>query len=276
MMSQNRKLIAIVGPTASGKTNLARFLADEFNGELVSADSRQVYKRLDIGSGKDGVIKPNTTGSELIAQYPELRYLDDIPQWLIDIIEPTDRFTTADFQQRALDVIRDIRQRGKLPIIVGGTGLYISALIEGYQFYPLAKRSPNNPRHADKQNWQKTPPNWDVWLLGIDIPQPELYQRIDDRLDQRIKEGLIQEAKNLINEGLPIDRLRELGLEYKYLADRLEEKLTPEQFTTQLKSAIHAFSRRQLSWWRSHGPVKWVKNPQEASSLVTTFLSQFS
>ena len=239
-MNQKSKVIAIVGPTASGKTNLARFLAKLFDGELVSADSRQVYKQLDIGTGKDGTLKPNTTGSNLSSKYPGLRYLDSIPQWLTDIVEPTDSFTAADYQQKAYEVIDDIQKRGKLPILVGGTGLYVSALIEGYEFDPTTQRDPNNPRHADKKNWRKNPPNWDVLLLGLDLPREELYQRIDKRLDQRIDQGLIDEGRNLIKSDISPERLRQFGLEYKYLADLLEEKNSTEGFRALLKSAIHA------------------------------------
>lgn len=270
--SMNRpKVLVIVGPTASGKTNLARFLAHRFNGEIVSADSRQVYRSLDIGTGKEGLLQDNMTGSVLAHKYPRLRYLDDTPQWLIDIADLLDEFSVAEYQKRAYEVIEDIVNRGKLPIIVGGTGLYVSALVEGYQFKENMPRSSANSRHSVGNN-EKMPPDWSVLALGTDLPREELYRRIDKRLKQRLDSGMIEEAKKLLESGISADRLRQFGLEYRYLADLLEGKLTEKDFITKLKHAIHSFARRQLTWFRHHGNVSWISDKEEGSMKVKEFL----
>ncbi len=270
-------VIAVVGPTASGKTNLARFLAMQFNGEIVSADSRQIYKWLDIGTGKDGELQPNMVAETRLKDlYPQLRYIDTIPQWLTDFVDPNENFTVADFQARALEVIEDILERGKLPIITGGTGLYISALIEGYEFTGNQARDKNNPRHAQKTKYHKSPPNWDVLYFGTDLPRQELYERIDRRLHERIKIGLIDEGKALVQKGLTYDRMRAFGLEYRYLADLIEGVLSEKEFESQLSAAIHQFARRQLTWWRHHGNVTWVTSSSQAEQLLVEHSRQRS
>lgn len=271
-MDQNPKIIAIVGPTASGKTSLARRLALEYNGELISADSRQVYRGLDLGTGKEGELKANTTGSKLTSAYPELRYLGEIPQWLIDIADPQDTYTVAEYQQAAYAVVKDILARGKTPIFVGGTGLYVSAVFEGYDFSPTVIRDPNNPRHADKSSYKKSPPAWDLLEIGLDLPREVLYQRIDTRVDQRLAEGMIQEAQALEANGLSLDRMRSFGLEYRYLADYLTGQLDQMEMVEQLKFAIHRYARRQLTWFRHHGHVQWINSPEEASQMTSSFL----
>lgn len=264
----------VVGPTASGKTDLARRLAIKYGGEIVSADSRQVYKRLDIGTGKDGVLQTNQTKSPYLGeQYSKVRYIDTVPQWLTDFMEPTESFTVVEYQKRASEVINDILSRNKLPIITGGTGLYVTALIEGYQFKENRGRYIQSPRHVGGP-YQKDPPNWNVKCIGIDIPREELYKRIDKRLDDRMKVGLVKEARQLIDSGLSFSRLRQLGLEYKYLADLLEGNINQDKFVNQLRSAIHAFARRQLTWWRHHGNINWVKDATEAQKITRNFLTQ--
>lgn len=271
-MIQQSKVIAIVGPTASGKTSLARRLALQYNGELISADSRQVYRGLDIGTGKEGELRPNTTGSRLAKQYPYLRYLNTIPQWLIDIHDPIEQYTVADFQQQALEIVEDIISRDKLPIIVGGTGLYVSALLEGYDFSEQQSRDSKNPRHAAPTVYYKQPPDWNTLVLGLDRPRQELYARIDARVDQRITAGMIEEVQTLLRNGLDTNRLRSFGLEYRYITDLIENHLDKETMIGQLKYAIHAFARRQLTWWRQHGPVTWIKDETEAKQLIDEWL----
>lgn len=249
MTDPRPKIVTVVGPTASGKTNLARFLAERFNGELISADSRQIYRRLDIGTGKE----------------------KDIAHHLVDIIEPMEKYTVADWQRDALATIDDVLKRGKLPIIVGGTGLYVSALLEGYDFSQEAERNPDNPRHS-AGNYKKNPPEWEVLELGIDLPREELYHRIDQRVDDRIKQGMVGEVQSLLSSGVSAQWLRSIGLEYRFMVDLLESQLTKEEFREQLKFAIHQFARRQLAWWRHHGSVAWIADQDEAESLVSSFL----
>lgn len=274
MTETRTKIIAVVGPTASGKTDLARFLASECNGEIVSVDSRQIYKGLDIGTGKEGELRPNTIS--LSNKYPTLRYLGNIPQWLIDIADPTDTMTAAEFQTAAYEVTNDIASRGKVPVLTGGTGLYVSALIEGYEFSAETARDKQNNRHADKNTYKKSPPNWDVLLLGIDIPREELYTRIDKRLRARIDAGLIDEGKSLLAAGVSLEKLRKFGLEYRFLADVLDGTLNEDLFASRLATAIHQYARRQLTWWRHHGVVHWIKDNEQAKQLVNAFLTTTS
>lgn len=275
-MNNKPIVITIVGPTASGKTNLARRLALVYDGELVSADSRQVYKHLNIGTGKDGELRPNTVPNTSLAnRYPELRYINDIPQWLTDFVEPQRFYTVAEYQQAAYEVVDDILRRGKLPIIVGGTGLYISAITQGYDFSPDAQRDPNNPRHSDKQYHQKTPPNWQLVELGIDIPPDTLRKCIDARLRSRVNDGLITEARTLhTSHRLSLERLRAFGLEYKYLADLIDGRYTEDECLQQLAFAIHRYARRQRTWFRHHGNVQWLANPGEAGVIIDTVLKK--
>ncbi len=251
MTLKKAKLLAIVGPTTSGKTELARRLALQYNGEVVSADSRQIYKGMDIGTAKDKTF----------------------PQWLIDIVEPTQSFTVTEYQKAAYSAIDDIHRRGKLPILCGGTGLYVSAILEGYQFSPQ-ERSSLNPRHSAGINHQKSAPNWDKLEIGIDLPRAELYQRIDERVISRLDDGMINEAQQLVASGLTLDRLRRFGLEYRFLADLLEEKIDREQFVIQLQGAIHQYARRQLTWFRHHGNVHWIHSASEAEQLVADWLAE--
>ncbi len=264
------KLIAIVGPTAAGKTRLAVALAKQFNGELVSADSRQVYEQLNIGSGKEGESRQNTI-STLADRYPSLHYIDDIPQWLIDIVPPTVNFTVAEYQERAYAVIADIHKRGKLPLLVGGTGLYVTAVLEGYQFKTGLARQSLNPRHAAGKA-DKQAPDWQTLTLGIDLPKAVLYQKIDQRLDHRLTLGLVTEGQRLIENGVSQARLREFGLEYRFLADYLIGAVSYETGVERLKQAIHQFARRQMTWFRHHGSVRWISSDQAAKQLVQDFL----
>lgn len=237
-MTNKPTVITIVGPTASGKTDLARFLATELNGEVISADSRQIYRRLDIGTGKEDI--------------------SPIKQHLIDIVDPEERYTVADWQRDALAAVDDIVSRGKLPIICGGTGLYVSALTEGFDFSENTARSETNPRHSAGST-KKNPPDWNLIEIGVDLPREELMKRINKRVETRIDSGMIQEAKDLMDSGVSAEWLRSIGLEYKYMVDLLEGKLIITEFTEQLKADIRRYAKRQITWFRHHGNVQWIK-----------------
>lgn len=269
-MAHKPRIITVVGATASGKTDLARRLALLVDGEIVSADSRQVYKFLDIGTGKDGSLQPNTIpDTQLAVRYPQLRYIDDIPQWLTDFIDPHERYSVADYQAAAYEVIDDIIRRGKTPIITGGTGLYVSAVTMGYDFSVQPGRDAQNPRHSNKTNYNKKAPEWDLVELGINLPREALHQRIDARVDSRLAQGMIEEAQSLITDhGLTTEQLRRFGLEYRYLADHLDGLLIQEQLAEQLKYAIHRYARRQLSWFRNHGNVQWISPTTDLSAIL--------
>ncbi len=185
-----------------------------------------------------------------------------------------DRYTVADWQAAAYEIIDDIVRRGKQPIIVGGTGLYIAALLKGYIFSEHVPRDENNPRHAISAYQEMHPPEWEVLTLGIDLPREKLYQRIDERVDRRMKDGMIEESRELLAGGVTIERLRKLGLEYRFMADFIENMFgTKEEMTQKLKYAIHAYARRQLTWFRGQTDAHWITNEEEAETLVQNFLA---
>lgn len=239
-----KKNIVIVGPTASGKTGLAVFLARKFNGEIISADSRQVYKGMTIGSGKE--------------------YFADIKQHLIDIRQPAEEiFNVYDFQKLATEKIDEILAKNKIPIIVGGTGLYISSLVNGYKFDIKGKKST-----------EKNSPDYDFLILGTNINRQELYQRIDQRVNDRIKNGMIEEVEKLLENGVSAEKLIKFGLEYKFITEYLTGIISDKnEMIQKLKFATHAYARRQLTWLRHKlDNIIWIKNQTEAEKLAKEFL----
>jgi len=290
MKKKINKLIAIVGPTASGKTDLAIFLALKFQAELISADSRQVYRGMDIGTGKD----------------------KSYPQHLIDIRDPKTQYSVAEFQKDAYKKIYEIFKRKKIPIMVGGTGLYIDSVLKGYKIpkTSLALREEldklntddllNQLKSYDKiayekidhnnrrrilraleasivnrrplSDYQAHKPKFETLLLGLDLPRAELYKRIDSRVDKRVKAGMVEEVETLLAKGISHERLQRYGLEYKFIDNYLQKKLTKTEMIQKLKFAIHDFARRQLTWFRKNKDIYWVKNQKEASILVRKFL----
>lgn len=297
-MNANPKVLVIIGTTSSGKTKLAVKLARKFNGEIISADSRQVYKGMDVGTGKD------------LKEYGKALY------HLIDIISPKKQFTVADWQVKANRAIKDILKRGKLPIIAGGTGLYISALTEGYVFsetrnqkpeirnnlnklslsqllIKLKKVDPQTYKIIDKKNprrvqraleiyyqtgqpksaqTKKKKPKYDFLILGLQLPKEELKKKILKRLKDRLdKEGMVAEVKKLRHQGLSWKRLEEFGLEYGYTAKYLQGKLKYEEMVDQLGKAIVNFAKRQITWFKRDKSIHWIK-PSEAEKLVDKFL----
>lgn len=226
------KLIVLLGPTASGKTALAVALAKQLNGEIVSADSRQIYSKLDIGTGKD------------LSEY------GDIPYHLIDHHNLGDHYSVAHFQKEAYDAIQDILSRGKQPIVCGGTGLYIEALLANYTFSHL--------------------PDFLTEPVSIAIPfqvfglNPELSlrrQRISERLKNRLV-GMIEEVKALLAEGAREEDFVRLGLEYKWVIEFLRGDITRERFELGLEVAIHQFAKRQMTYFRkmekSGIAISWI------------------
>ncbi|HOE74652.1 MAG TPA: tRNA (adenosine(37)-N6)-dimethylallyltransferase MiaA [bacterium] len=241
----NKKVIFIVGPTSSGKTDVAIALAREFNGELVSADSRQVYRGLDIGTGKD----------------------KSYPHHLIDIKNPGGAmFSLGEFLRRANELLPQIWEKGKVPIVVGGTGLYITALLKGYK---LPKKKMGRGR------WHKQEkPAFDTLVIALDVPRAVLYQRIDERLRRRMEEGLIAEVEGLIRAGVEAKWLNKLGLEYRYVTNYLAgEYGNEEELYNKLRFAIHRYARRQLTWLRHQiNGVEWTRGLPCARVKVKQFL----
>lgn len=296
-----QKIVALVGPTASGKTKMAVRLASRFKGEIVSADSRQVYRGLDLGSGKD------------LDEY--LYRGKQIPYHLIDVVSPRTVFTVSDFQRRAYRAIGDIGNRSKLPIIVGGSGLYVDAVVRGYDFgahhtkkevalmrqkiaqwsnakllTQLQKKDPEVYDNIDRQNRRRVEralerallggapkgskkPYQALWL-GIETSGRDLRIRIEKRLKNRLKEGLIEEVEHLHAQGVSWRRLDEFGLEYRFVAQYLQGIIDRQELSTLLATAIYQFSRRQLTWFRRNQDIKWIKSYAEAEKLVQKFLAE--
>ena len=290
------KLIVIEGTNASGKSSLGVELAARFGGEIVSADSRQVYERLDLGSGK--ITRDEMRG---------------VPHHLLDVRKPGEFFSMADFQRLAYEAIDGIFSRGKVPFLVGGTGLYVDAVADGYElsdrapdhslrahletydtpalYDMLKEKLPNtdiDPRNrhrvmralerlaADDWHPAAKSPRYTLLKLGVTWPREILKQRIDERLERRLAEGMVDEVKALLDEGISEEFLVKLGLEYKYLTWYLTGKITYEQMTEELGNAIKKFAKRQMTWFRRDPRIRWLDmsaDPvKEASELIQNFL----
>lgn len=274
-------MITILGPTASGKTPVAAHLAAEIGGEVISADSRQVYRRMDIGTGKD--LEDYTVDGQ------------QIPCHLIDIREPGTKYNLFEYQQDFFDAYQDIRGRGAVPILCGGTGLYIEAVLKGYHLSPVpqnqtlrdslegkslaeltsmltqlkAKTGSNMHNTTDVDSCQRavraieietynienpTPrrelPPVDSLIIGLDIDRELRREKITRRLKARLDEGMVDEVKSLLEEGIPADDLIYYGLEYKFVTEYLTGKTTYDEMYTRLEIAIHQFAKRQMTWFR--------------------------
>ena len=222
-------LLTITGPTACGKTSFAARIAYELDGEIISADSRQVYRRMDLGTGKD-----------LDDYEVEGRH---IPYYLIDIAEPGTIYNVYRFQHDFHEAYSTIRSCGKLPILCGGTGLYIESVLKNYEF---------DGRQCPKLN---------SLVVGLSITREQRRERISQRLDQRLEAGMVDEVRRLLNEGVSSERLIRYGLEYKYLTLFLLGKITYEEMHNLLEIAIHQFAKRQMTWFRGMEkrgtPIRW-------------------
>jgi tRNA dimethylallyltransferase len=284
-------VIAIVGPTASGKSGLAITLAQKLHGEIISADSRQVYVGLDIGTGK--VTKREMRG---------------IPHHLLDITSPKKHLSVEEWQKYAQKAIADIHRRGKIVIVCGGTGLYVDALLRGLSIPEVApnpklrkmleKKSPSalfmilktiDPRRAreiDRNNPRRLvraieiaralgkvpkrivmPTPYRTLWIGINPTDVVLKKNIRVRLLARMKAGMTREAKKLHAQGLSYKRMREFGLEYRFLADYLEEKTSKEKMLAELEKAIWQYAKRQRTWWKRHKDINWLKQPTATAAM---------
>lgn len=293
-------VIAIVGPTASGKSKLAVELAQVIKGEIISADSRQVYRGLDIGTGK-------ITKREMLG----------IPHHMLNVASPAEQFSVAQYVPMAEDAIRDVVVRSHVPIVCGGTGQYLDALLRGSQvpevppqqelraklepmsaeelFVMLKQLDPVRAESIDPNNRRRliraieivkftgkpvptiapaTKAPFDVLWLGVEADPQELRGRIRQRLDERINLGLVREVTLLHERGMSWDRMEELGLEYRYTARHLQGKLIREDYVKQLTDAICQYARRQRTWWRRHPDIVWVNNLAEAVRLSKQFLAK--
>ncbi|MCD5396106.1 MAG: tRNA (adenosine(37)-N6)-dimethylallyltransferase MiaA [Candidatus Pacebacteria bacterium] len=294
----HNKLVVIVGPNASGKSDLAVKLAKKFNGEIVSADSRQVYKGMDVGTGK-------ITKEEM----------QRIPHYLLDVASPKTRFSVAQYQKKAISAIKKIQRKGKLPILCGGTGFYIQAVVDGIIFpkvkpdwklrenlekksedelYKMLKKlDPDRAKTIEKKNKRrliraieivlktgkpvpelKRKQLFDVLIIGIKRDKQELKERIRKRLLKRLKQGMIEEVKKLKESGVSWKRLDEFGLEYRWIARYLQKKIPYKEMVEKLQKDIENYAKRQLTWFKRDKRIHWVRNYKEAEKIVKEFLNQ--
>lgn len=290
-------VIVVLGPTACGKTNFACQLAARYNGEIISADSRQVYRHLNIGTGKD-LQSYQVNGQS-------------IPYHLIDIIDPETPFYLHQFQTALFQSIDIIRTRGKLPIVCGGTGLYLSALYTPYELTAVPENPdlrnqllklnkdelirqldtfpPEYTQHVDRQSVKRLirgieialfqqknkiqtiiRPSYSVKYIGLSVSKETRIERISARLKERIKEGLIEEGESLLKMGLTHERLQFLGLEYKHLSHYLLGQCDKETFIKNLETSIVQYAKRQMTWFRKmekEVDIEWI-NPLTSPYLI--------
>ena len=301
-------MITILGPTASGKTDLAAHLAVRIGAEIISADSRQVYRDMDIGTGKD--LGDYTVDGR------------SVPYHLIDICEPGTKYNLFRYQQDFLNCYEDIRSRGVPPILCGGTGLYIEAVLKGYSLSPV----PQNPElrrslenrslgeltqiltglkernhsvmhnRTDVDSCQRAIraieiethnlsaptedrhcPPIDSFIIGVDIDRDERRQKITERLKVRLEAGMVEEIDRLLKRGIPAEDLIYYGLEYRFVTEYLVGRLSYEEMFGQLETAIHQFAKRQMTWFRGMErrgfTIHWVNARQPMNAKIEEILS---
>ncbi len=303
---KRKKIIVVVGPTASGKSDFAVAVASFINerrgvlntegAEIVSADSRQVYEGMNIGTGK--ITK---------------REMNGIPHHMLDISSPTAPFTISHYQKKGRKIIGELMKKNKIPIVCGGTGFYIDALIDGTVipdvkpnkklrdtlskktaeelFSILLKKDKRRAEIIDRKNpvrliraieiaealgkvpeFAKNPLDADALFLGILLPKSVLSKRIEDRLIKRLRIGMIKEVKKLHENGVSWKKMEQFGLEYRYLSRFLTGKITEGEMEIQLLSEIKKYAKRQMTWFKKNKRIHWVKNKKETADLIKSFL----
>ena len=292
------KLVVITGTNASGKSGLGIELAGMYGGEVISADSRQVFKGLDLGSGK--VTKEEMRG---------------VPHHLIDVAMPNDFFSLKDFQSKAYEAVDDVIKRGKIPFLVGGTGLYVNSVVDGYNLNGekpdpkireevlnlsideikerLRRLNPaalervdlNNKRRLERALERALTGNgdelesvkkYDTLVLGVTWERKELYERIHERLDKRLSEGMIDEVKRLREEGATDDFLYRLGLEYRYILMYLRGEFESyEAFYDKLFTEIRHLAKEQMTWFRKRKDIVWIDMADDPVKRSKTLIDEF-
>jgi tRNA dimethylallyltransferase len=289
------KLIVILGPTASGKTELAIKLAKRFNGEIISADSRQVYKGMDIGTAK-----------------PTKREMKGIPHYLLNVANPKRHFTVAQYRKLALKAIEKIQEKNKIPFLVGGTGFYIQAVVDGIlipevppnwklrkklekkspkELYKILKKlDPKRAKTIEKENPRrliraieitkkigKVPPlkfnplPYPVLKIGIIIPFDKLEEKIKKRFQKWLKRGLIKEVKNL-RKMISFKRIEDFGIHYREVAKYLQGEISEKEMIENSMREIKNYAKKQINWFKKDKKIHWVKNHEEARKLVKDYL----
>ena len=269
-------LITIIGPTASGKTPLAAALANKLDTKIISGDSRQVYRRMDLGTGKD-LVDYTVNGHE-------------VPYHLIDIVEPGYKYNVFEYQRDFLKAYEEITAKGKLPVLCGGTGMYVESVLKGYRLLPVPEnpelraslegksleeltrilegyKKLHNSTDVDtakrairaieiEEYYKQQPPEYREFpslhslIVGVNIDRELRREKITRRLKQRLEEGMVEEVRGLLAEGIHPDNLIYYGLEYKFLTQYAIGELTYDEMFLQLETAIHQFAKRQMTWFR--------------------------
>ena len=299
-MSHQSPLVAIVGPTAIGKTSLSLHLAAQFQGEIISGDSRQVYRKMDIGTAK-----------------PTKSELSQIPHHLIDIIDPDDEYNLAIFLRNARVAIDDVMSRHKLPVVVGGTGQYVEGLVQGWQVPPIpphpelrdelesqAKEGgltllvkelfsldPDTANRIDLKNPRRViraievarssgtlpapiPPAFNPIIVGLTMDRDELDHRINCRTDAMITQGWVGEVKELLNQGYSLDLSSMSSLGYRELARHLNDGMVLEEAVTEIKRQTRRFARKQYTWFKPTDPrIHWFDVDDNTHTQITTLLA---
>lgn len=300
-MKSRFNILSIVGPTASGKTKLAVKLALRYNGEIISGDSRQVFRGMDIGTGKDleEYVTPSGT----------------VPYHLIDIADPREDYSLYRYISDFRRCFDEISWRGKLPVLCGGSGLYIEGALKGYELPDipvdhatrselegkpkeellsiLQMESPETLSRTDisstrriirgveiarylKQNalpsHTETPAEYRPFVIGISLPREEIIRRIDLRLEMRLQSGMINEAASLLEQGVPAEKMIKLGLEYRYCTMYLLSQISYENMIDKLRTEIHRFAKRQMTWFRGMErrgiPINWIEGDDFTKTCI--------
>lgn len=298
METRKNKIIVILGPTSSGKSEMAIRLAKKLDGEVISADSRQIYRGMDIGTGK--VTKKETAG---------------IKHWMLNIVSPRTDFNVAKFKKSTDKIIVDILKRGKLPIICGGTGFWIKAVVDNVNFPEvkpdkvlrnklrsksaealfkmLKKLDPERAKNIDGKNTVRliraieicktlgSVPNTKYQILntkyqflqiGIDVPKERLQKNIQKRLEIRFKQGMIQEVAKLRRQGLSWKKIRSFGLGYFWIPLYLQGKLSKQEVFEKIYLAEKDYAKRQMTWFRKDRRIKWFKKYTQIKKETANFV----
>jgi tRNA dimethylallyltransferase len=300
------KLVAIIGPTGIGKTKLAIQLGLRFNGEIINADSRQIYRYMDIGTAK-----------------PSREELASVPHHLVDIIEPNQEFSLPEYQKLANDAIQDIQSGGKIPFLVGGSGLYVWAVLEGWVVPKVApdviyrrelekkaeigqgaelyqelqridpaaaeKIDPHNVRRVIRalevnkltdstfsQLQKKQPPSFQSLIIGLTANRTELYRRADQRVDNMIKQGFVEEVKTLLKMGYSLNLPAMSSIGYREIGQYIQGEMTLDETVYKIKTGTHRFIRHQYAWFRLKDErIKWFDAEKMAEEEVDTVVQDF-
>ncbi|PLX28904.1 tRNA (adenosine(37)-N6)-dimethylallyltransferase MiaA [Candidatus Parcubacteria bacterium] len=304
------KAVVLLGATACGKTSWSLDLARKFDGEIISADSRQIFRKMTIGTAK-------VIGDWRRSGLGRVYHVEDIPHYLVDFLDPGKSFTVAEFHEQSIKHIKNIIKHDHTPFVVGGTGLYIHALVDNLQ---IPRVAPNkklrksfeektseelmawlrqlDPKTADSvdmrnkrrviralevcilsgqpfsQQQQKGEPEFDILQIGIRVPREELYRRIDERIDQMVKEGLVEEVRNLIRQKYSWKLPSMSGIGYRQFKEYFEGTCGLDDAIERLKRDTRRYAKRQFTWFKRDDRIKWCENYEEAEKLVHDFLKK--